>query len=103
MTTVSAIRIRDYSQLREAIAFRRQQLGLRQLDADEKSGLQTGYFGKLECGVRTLGPLSLPMALAALDLDLYIAPRSAVAPVIEKSNSCGLVKHVRQSSEGSTP
>jgi hypothetical protein len=75
--TISAIRIRDYSQLRDAIAARRQQLGLRQLDADEKSGLQTGYFGKIECGVRKLGDLSLPMVLAGLDCDLYLAPRSA--------------------------
>jgi hypothetical protein len=85
VTTVSAIRIRDYSQLREAIAIRRQQLGLRQLDADEKSGLQSGYFGKIECGLRKLGNLSLPMVLAALDLDLYVAPRSAVAPASEQS------------------
>jgi transcriptional regulator with XRE-family HTH domain len=85
--TISAIRIRDYDQLREALAIRRQQLGLRQLEADEKSGLQSGYFGKIECGLRHLGPLSLPMALAALDCDLYLAPRSAETPVEERGLS----------------
>jgi hypothetical protein len=81
MTTVAAIRIRDYSQLRQAIAARRRQLGLRQLDLDEKSGTMTGYCGKLECGARKFGDLSLPMVLAALDCDLLLAPRSADAPV----------------------
>jgi hypothetical protein len=80
MTTVSALRIRDYGQLRQAIAARRQQLGLRQLDADDVCGLQPGYLGKLEAGCRKFGDLSLPMVLAGLDLDLYVAPRSADTP-----------------------
>jgi transcriptional regulator with XRE-family HTH domain len=89
-----AIRIRDYSQLRVAISARRRQLGLRQLEADEKAGLQPGYVGKLECGDRHLGPLSLPMLLAALDCDLYLAPRSDAAPVIEqRQGSAGRVDH----------
>jgi hypothetical protein len=57
---------------------------LLQLEADEKSGLQPGYFGKIEAGCRKLGDLSLPMVLASLDLDLYLAPRSDVAPVAEQ-------------------
>ena len=79
-----AIRIRDYSQLRSAIAARRRQLGLLQLEADELSGCQPGYQGEIECGLRKLGDLSLPMVLAALDCDLYLAPRSDVAPVAER-------------------
>jgi hypothetical protein len=79
-----AIRIRDYSQLRAAIAARRRQLGLLQLEADEKSGLQPGYFGKIECGLRKLGDLSLPMVLASLHADLYFAPRSDVDPIAER-------------------
>jgi hypothetical protein len=55
---------------------------LLQLEADEKSGLQPGYFGKIEAGCRKLGDLSLPMVLASLDL--YLAPRSDVAPVAEQ-------------------
>jgi hypothetical protein len=76
-----AIRIRDYTQLRQAIAARRRQLGLRQLDLDEKSGLMSGYSGKIEAGVRKLGDISMPFLLAGLDCDLLLAPRSAVAPV----------------------
>jgi hypothetical protein len=57
---------------------------LLQAEADEKSGLQPGYFGKIECGLRKLGDLSLPMALAALDADLYLAPRSDALPIAEQ-------------------
>jgi hypothetical protein len=53
-------------------------------EADEKSGLQPGYFGKIECGIRKLGDLSLPMVLAALDADLYFAARSDIDPVAEQ-------------------
>jgi hypothetical protein len=101
--TVSGIRIRDYSQLCEAVARRRQALGLTQIEADDVCSVQPGYMGKLEAGCRHFGPLSLSGVLDGLGLDIYVAPRSAVAPVIEKSNSCGLVKHARQSSGGTTP
>jgi hypothetical protein len=95
-----AIRCRTYEQLTSALAARRRQLGLRQLDADEKSGLQSGYFGKIECGARKLGNLSLPMALAALDCDLLLVPRSSSAPV-ERTGSAGLVHHLPRN--GDTP
>lgn len=72
---IAAIRCRTYPELTAALADRRRELGLRQLEADEKSGLMGGYVGKIECGVRKLGNLSLPMLLAALDCDLYLAPR----------------------------
>jgi hypothetical protein len=78
---VQAIRCRTYQELTAALAARRRQLGLRQLDADEKSGLQTGYVGKIESHVRHLGPLSLPMLCAAYDIDILVAPRSEIAPV----------------------
>jgi hypothetical protein len=89
-----AIRIRDYDQLRAALSARRRALGLRQLDLDEKSGLQNGYSGKLEKGIRKLGDVSLPMILCGLDADLYLAPRSDVAPVETRqlsADSAGLV------------
>jgi hypothetical protein len=41
----------------------------------------------LEVGVRHLGKLSLPMLLAAYDLDLYVAPRSADTPVDRRPDS----------------
>ena len=90
-----AVRCRDYSQLRQALAARRRQLGLRQLDLDEKSGLQNGYSGKLEKGIRKLGDLSLPMLLAGLDRDLLLAPRSDAAPVETRqfsADSAGLLE-----------
>jgi hypothetical protein len=101
MTTVSAIRIRDYSQLREAIAYRRRQLGLRQRDADEICGLQPGYLGKLEKNIRKFGDLSLPMVLAGLDCDLYLAPRSAVATIEQPQGSAAGDGYERQSRSAS--
>jgi hypothetical protein len=89
--TIAAIKIRDYSQLRSAIASRRRQLGLRQLEVDEKAGLMSGYVGKIEVGVRKLGDISLPNLLAALDADLYLAPRRATAAPAERCGSAGLV------------
>jgi len=88
-----AVRIRTYAQLQQALAARRRQLGLRQLEADEKSGLMSGYFGKIECGVRKLGDLSLPMVLAALDCDLLLAPRSPAPPIEPQTGSAGRVLH----------
>jgi hypothetical protein len=82
-----AVRIRDYGQLRQALAARRRQLGLRQLEVDQLAGLQDQYCGKLEIGTRKLGPLSLPMLLAALDADLLLAPRSPAPPVEERGLS----------------
>jgi transcriptional regulator with XRE-family HTH domain len=76
-----AVRVRDYDQLRAALASRRRALGLRQLDLDELAGTQTGYVSKIEAGIRHLGPLSLPMILAGLDCDLLLCPRSDAAPV----------------------
>jgi hypothetical protein len=51
------------------------------LDLDEKSGLMSGYSGRVESNVRKLGDLSLPMILAGLDCDLLLCPRSDIAPV----------------------
>ena len=77
----AALACRSYDQLVQALAARRRQLGLRQLDVDEKSGLQSGYTGKIEAKVRRLGDLSLPMLCAALDVDILVAPRSEAAPI----------------------
>jgi hypothetical protein len=82
-----AVKIRNYTQLRSAIAARRRQLGLRQLDLDEVSGIQMGYCSKIEAGIRRLGPLSLPMILAGLDCDLLLCPRSDAAPVDHRGHS----------------
>jgi hypothetical protein len=91
-----AIRIRDYSQLTQALAARRRQLGLRQLDLDEKAGLMSGYSGKIEAGIRKLGDISLPNLLAGLDADLFLAPRSETTPVEARgmsANSADRITH----------
>ncbi len=103
MKTVPAIRCRTYQDLTQALAARRRQLGLTQLDVDARSGLQSSYTGKLEIGTRHLGKLSLPMLCAALDIDILVAPRSGVAPVEERMGSAGHVQHLRQSSGDPTP
>lgn len=76
----AALRCRDYKQLTEALDARRRELGFTHLELDDRSSLQTGYSGKVFCGLRHLGPLSLPMMLVALDADLYLAPRLSAEP-----------------------
>jgi transcriptional regulator with XRE-family HTH domain len=88
-----AVRIRDYDQLTSALAARRRQLGLRQLEAVDLSGCQPGYQGKIESQTRRLGPLSLPMILAALDCDLLLCPRSPTVSPVERTGSCRVVHH----------
>jgi hypothetical protein len=73
----AALRCRDYQQLVQALDGRRRQLGMTHLELDDRSSLQTGYSSKVFCGLRTLGKLSLPMMLAALDADLLVVPRTA--------------------------
>jgi hypothetical protein len=89
----TAVKIRSYDQLVGAFAARRRQLGLRQLDLDQASSLQSGYCGKIESQTRRLGPLSLPMILAALDCDLLLCPRSPTVSPVERTGSCRVVHH----------
>jgi hypothetical protein len=95
-----AVRIRSYEELQGALSARRRSLGLRQLEFDEKSGLMSGYSGKIEVGIRRLGPVSLPNLLAALDCDLLLCPRSDVSPV-ERTGSAGLVHHIPRTGDAS--
>jgi hypothetical protein len=98
-----AIKIRDYEQLRQAIAVRRRLLGLKQLETDERSGRQSGYQGKLEAGTRHFGPLSLPMVLAALDCDLLLAPRNPNAPVVDHVGSAASADRVAHHHSENSP
>ena len=41
-------------------------------DLDYKSGLQEGYAAKLICGMRSLGPVSLPLMLETLGLEILV-------------------------------
>lgn len=62
----------DYPGLRKLIAERRKELGLSQLAVDEIAGVQTGYVGKVECGARHFGDMSLAAILGALGLSLAV-------------------------------
>ena len=76
MANAEEIVVRDYRRLLEALNARRQKLAMPMLAVDDASSLQTGYSAKLFAGVRNLGPLSLGMLLAALDLELVVRPRN---------------------------
>lgn len=69
--------IQSYDELRQAVASRRKALGLTQLDLDQITGLPDGYQGKIECGVRSFGPLSLGLVLQAMGVELVLRPRAA--------------------------
>jgi predicted transcriptional regulator len=62
--------IREYSDLRKALAGRRRDLGLSQLATDEIAGVQSGYTAKLEVGIKNFGEMSLSSVLGALGLVL---------------------------------
>ncbi len=63
---------RSYEDLVAACALRRNELKLAQLVVDEIAGFQTGYTGKLECGDKRLGAMSMPCLLQALGLELVV-------------------------------
>lgn len=63
-----------------AIRGRRMELGLSQLELDERAGLASGYVGKLEASLtnptarnaRSIGRKSMPLLLKALGLELVV-------------------------------
>jgi transcriptional regulator with XRE-family HTH domain len=65
-------RVQSYSDLRSAVAMRRHELGLTQLEVDDIAGLQSGYLSKLECGLKNFGPMSLDAVLGALGLEIVL-------------------------------
>ena len=67
------MKVSDYTQLVQVLDSRRRQLGLRMTDVDYKSGLQEGYAAKLICGMRKLGPVSLPLMLETLGLEILVS------------------------------
>jgi hypothetical protein len=67
-----AVKVNDYTQLVQVLDARRRQLGMRMADVDYKSGLQEGYAAKLICGMRKLGPVSLPLMLETLGLAILV-------------------------------
>ena len=70
-------RIREYRDLIATLIQRRKALGLTQLEADLVSGLEVGYFGKIEISRfagkgRRLGRVSLPLLLETLGVSLAL-------------------------------
>jgi hypothetical protein len=70
--TKVAVKVKDYTQLVQVLDARRRQLGIRMVDLDYKSRLQEGYAAKLICGMRKLGPVSLPLMLETLGLEIVV-------------------------------
>lgn len=77
----------NYRGLMNALKARRMDLGLSQLEVDDKAGLQDGYCGKLEAwdrdGGRRWGPVSLDLLLGAYDLGIALVEIRPAAPCFE--------------------
>ncbi len=69
-----------YSDLIRVFTARRRALHLPQLALDDLAGLQSGYTGKLECGDKNLGAMSLPAIAGALKLRLIVEPAPDALP-----------------------
>ncbi len=76
MTEASPAVIREYDDLRRAIAARRRELGLSQRDVDHRAGLTDSHLSKIECGARHFGDVSLGLVLEVLHLEIVLRPRS---------------------------
>ena len=66
--------IRTFDELRAALNRRKIDLGLKNLEIDDIAGLQSGYTGKLLCGMKRPGDMSLPAILGALKCELVLVP-----------------------------
>jgi hypothetical protein len=68
---------------REIVALlekRRYALGIKQLDLDAVAGLADGHCGKIACGTKPIGHISLPNLLAALGLKLAVIADDTALP-----------------------
>ena len=65
--------------IKSAITQKRKELGLSQEAANAITGLQDGYWNKIECGSRRLGYISLPCCLGALGLELVVVEKTKTA------------------------
>jgi hypothetical protein len=95
-----AVKARDYPELLQVLDARRRDLGLTMEAFDERSGLTNGYSAKLFCGMRNFGPMSLPVVLQTLGVELLVA-----MPPAEKHarpGSCGHVHDHRPISENTS-
>jgi hypothetical protein len=62
----------DFEGMRAAFALRKNDLRLTNLEIDDIAGLQGGYTGKILCGMKRPGDMSLPALLGALGCELAL-------------------------------
>jgi hypothetical protein len=82
--------VEKYADLRAAIDERRKQLGWSHLEMDHVTGWPHGYTGKLLCGMRNFGPMSLSCALDALGLEIVIEPADGPAAASARASAATL-------------
>jgi hypothetical protein len=100
----TAIKVRDYKEVVQVLDARRRQLGMRMEDVDHTSGLQGGYAAKLICGLRSLGPISLPLMLETLGLELLISlDRLGLELLISEKRPPALLRSPRRRCSRSQP
>ncbi|NBS35061.1 MAG: hypothetical protein EBS82_04335 [Methylocystaceae bacterium] len=88
-------------QLRKALALRRHELGLKQLELDEMSGCQSGYTGKIEAGIKNLGPVSMPAILEALGLEMVLMRSTRAHGNLQAiTRSCSVILKKDRSDKG---
>lgn len=72
------VAIRSYEGLANALAFRRNQLGLSQLELDDRCGFADGHIGKLEKPLSSFGRVATTVTmerwLAGLGVGLLVVP-----------------------------
>jgi hypothetical protein len=66
--------VRSYTELVRALDMHRVRAGFRHLEMDEKAGVPHGYYGKVACGIRNYGIVSLGLVLAVLGLKIILVP-----------------------------
>jgi hypothetical protein len=79
-------KVSTHEGLLAALIARRKQLGLSQLDIDMIGGLQSGYCGKIECGSKHVGYLSLTLLLGALRLESQAVPASGASKSLQTAS-----------------
>jgi hypothetical protein len=67
----------DFDGMRAAFALRKNDLRLTNLEIDDIAGLQGGYTGKILCGMKRPGDMSLPALLGALGCELALVRASS--------------------------
>jgi hypothetical protein len=69
---IELARVSSYKELLAALVARRHDIGLPQTEVEEIAGLHHGYVGKLECGTKRFGMMSLGCVLGALGVELVL-------------------------------